>query len=248
MVDNLNQFENMYQEEELDPELQAALFEGRWGPVLGHPLVHQPCYSPVLNHMMNKTLRQKKALIADAEHKKDWNKLIWLHEKPYRLEALMVVRNLMEPEAYWPLLADVWCNVENHWQAKNIIPQLFRTNYRWQRYALIMTDEERHILEAYPSDTLTIYRGHQKVNAHGWSWTFSRERAEWFAKRYSLGRARFVTEGQVARTNVIAFFNQRNENEVVTIPRSVKKVSSHQIKAKALCEEGPSHQVEVHAP
>lgn len=214
---------DLFEPELLDPELAATLFTGEIGQILRHPLVHQVFYNPALNRICNRTLQQKKAAVIEASLVGDWGKYLALHEKPYRLQALWDIHENLTPEQYWPLLADIWVGIENQWQYKSLLPQLFRAKPK--RYEFIMTLEERTILESYPEDLLTIYRGHQVVNAQGWSWTFSPARAEWFAKRLAVGRPHGVTRGTVKRNSIIAFFDNRNEDEVVVNPRAVKPTS-----------------------
>lgn len=210
--------EYIWDPEPLDPELAAALCTGMMGPMIGHPLVHQPLYSPELNRMFNQSLRAKKEYVREALAGGDWSKYIWLHEKPYRLQAIWNIHQYLTPEEYWPLVAEVWMNVENHWQYKALLPRLFKAKPR--RYQLIMTDEERTILEGHQDNILTIYRGHQRKNSRGWSWTFSPSRAEWFAKRFSQDGKWTIAEAQIDRRLVIAFFNRRGENEIVVNPRT----------------------------
>jgi hypothetical protein len=64
------------------------------------------------------------------------------------------------------------------------------------------------------------------VNAHngftGISWTLDRERAEWFARRFSNEHwPGVVITGQVKRERIIALINDRQEREVVVFPRYV---------------------------
>lgn len=177
-----------------------------------------------MNHILNQQLRQKKEAITKAVDEHNFPKYIWLHEKPYRLQALWSIERLLTPDEYWPLFAEVWCNVENHWQNKDIIPRMVKAKPR--RYELIMTDEERDIL-AQCDDTLTVYRGYQLCNAKGWSWTFSPSKAEWFAKRFSLSNKWAVAQGQVLRGDVVAFFNRCGENEIVVNPKNVRPIRGY---------------------
>ena len=212
---------HIWDPEPLDLELEAALYTGKMGPMIGHPLVHQPMYTPSLNRMLNQGLRAKKEYLQQAAVAGNWSKYIWLHEKPYRLQVLWDIHRELTPQEYWPLVAQVWMNVENHWQYKNKLPKLFKA--KPCRYKLIMTDEERQILESHPNQILTIYRGHQKRNVAGWSWTFSPSKAEWFARRFTRQDKKWsVTEAQVDRSLVVAFFNRRGENEIVVNPKDVR--------------------------
>ena len=74
-------------EEPLDPELAEWLRESEsFGQVLKHPLVNQIIVIPGL---ANRTLRAKQEALAEAEDAEDWHAAVFLHERPYRCDALV---------------------------------------------------------------------------------------------------------------------------------------------------------------
>lgn len=78
-------------------------------------------------------------------------------------------------------------------------------------------------------DMVTIYRGVRVNNCKGLSWTTDKQRAEWFAKRFGIsGEKGYVFTGQIKKKDIIAFFDSRNEEEIVCDYRKVKDI---------LCEE-----------
>ncbi len=82
-----------------------------------------------------------------------------------------------------------------------------------------MGEEERVVYESLP-DPVVIYRGYlPRRNLRGYGWTLNRRCAEWFAVRLSdVGR---VAEGRVARQDVLAYFNERKEEEILVDPANV---------------------------
>ena len=90
-----------------------------------------------------------------------------------------------------------------------------------------MEQEERKALAALP-DRLTIYRGvHiKKGTLRGLSWTLDRERAEWFANRWAKRRP-YLVEAEVLKSDVRAYFLDRNEAEIIVLPN---RLVSHTVK------------------
>ena len=67
----------------------------------------------------------------------------------------------------------------------------------------------------------TVYRGiGTESRENGISWTLDKEKATWFARRFSEG---YVIQGTVEKKDILAFFNDRKEKEVISSPRNVKE-------------------------
>jgi hypothetical protein len=58
------------------------------------------------------------------------------------------------------------------------------------------------------------------------SWSTDKTKAEWFAYRFSSmdGRTPFLVEGQVQKTDILAYFTGRGESEVVALPEAVEDI------------------------
>jgi len=88
----------------------------------------------------------------------------------------------------------------------------------------LMDDAEFDFFKVLP-DRITVYRGSgNNVTAaraaRGMSWTLDRGKAEWFAQRDGDG---FCIKAEVPKRNVFAYFDGRNEQEVVIRYASVRK-------------------------
>ena len=98
---------------------------------------------------------------------------------------------------------------------------------RWFRSAdktILMQDSEYNTY-CNLSNSLTVYRGvTTDHNPNGMSWTRDKSKAEWFANRFGKG---YVLEGVVEKENVLAFFNRRNEEELVIPAKYVKNQLKH---------------------
>lgn len=196
--------------EPLHPDL-VPYFEadGALGAQVRHPLVYQvPLWS---NGSANAYYLQKKKDLEQALAEKNYSRVVYLHERPYRLQAFIQIQKYLSDEKYWSLLASVWTDTENAWQHLDEWRELFNSS-RPKRQRLMDRDE----VLAYDSlpDTVKVYRGCQKgINEDGISWTLKRDKAEWFATRFS--KDGLVLEKEIQKKDIIAVFTNRNEYEVI---------------------------------
>lgn len=196
--------------EPLHPDL-VPYFEadGALGAQVRHPLVYQvPLWS---NGSANAYYLQKKKDLGKALEEKNYNRVVYLHERPYRLQAFIQIAKYLSDEKYWSFLASIWTDTENAWQNLDEWRKLFNSS-RPKRQRLMDRDE----VLAYDSlpNTVKIYRGCQKgINEDGISWTLKRDKAEWFATRFSKDGV--VLEKEIQKKDIIAVFTNRNEFEVI---------------------------------
>lgn len=201
--------------EELLPELQAHL-QGR---VIHHPLVVTTASS---NAHANYLLLARRYDTEQAEQEGDWFKYVFIHERPYQLQAFMNAADRMDDESYWSILADVYTQSENLHRNQMTVRQLL-TAKRPKR-EMFMTEEDRKVFRGLP-ENLTIYRGFCFNNAKGWSWTLSKEKAEWFAHRFAKeggGVPRLAT-AKITKSDAIAYIDARGEREIICDPRSLEE-------------------------
>ena len=195
--------------EELIPQLQPYLEDGVLGKQIRHPLVYQvPLWS---NGSANRMFLQKKAEIKIALKEKAWNRFVFLHERPYRLNAFLEIQDQLKDTEYWRLLADTWIDTENAWQNRAKWRKLFDSERRFSNY--LMSETEDNAMRSLP-EKVTIYRGSSYHNEKGLSWTLSKEKAEFFAQRFSTRRGK-VYEQEVSKDQILALFFGRGESEVI---------------------------------
>ena len=208
-------FALMAKVEDLHPDLVPYVSETSFGRVLQHPLVYSV---PLLsNALANVQYADKVKRIADVKEESNWFIYVWLHERPYRLEALLEIADLMDDDDYWQLVADVWIDSENIWQNMDEWIDLLGSERPGREH--MMVDDAPQTLAAL-GQTFTIYRGClREVNEDGLSWTLDRERAEWFAHRFADMREdneeAVVIEAVVDSSAVVALLTSRSENEIV---------------------------------
>lgn len=200
--------------EELHPDLEPYAGEGVLGwPVLQHPLVYAvPLTS---NAYANWVYAEKRKAVAEALEERRLHLYIYLHERPYRIEAFRAIAHLMGDAEYWETLGNIWTDSENIWQNLEEWQEAL-TSERPCRTA-IMSPEDQAVLEALP-DTIHVYRGARTgFNEDGLSWTLSRDRAQWFALRgvREDDDEPVVIHGRVQKEDVVGYFSGRNEAEIV---------------------------------
>tara|TARA_R110000824_G_scaffold46170_4_gene132978 strand:- start:880 stop:1548 length:669 start_codon:yes stop_codon:yes gene_type:complete len=198
-------------DEALLPELQASVTDSPLGPGtwIAHPLVHG-----VLSFVSiaNELLRSKQEQLASALAAEDWHSYIWIHERPYRLEALLAIENRLSDESYWTLVEAVWIDSESPHINYDIWAELWTSDRpRPDGFARLPVQ----------GDIITVYRGttneDEAANEMGLSWSLSAEVAERFARRYGRLDKSVVIKAHVHRDDVLGYTNNRDEQEVITL-------------------------------
>lgn len=200
--------------EPLDKDLEAFVeFNNEMGmPIVRHPLVMW--IGPMMPGMINKQYRQKLEAVGEARKSKNWSSYIYLHERPYRLDAFMDVKDEMDDKDYWSLLSDIWVDSENIWQNKDLWKSALSSKRPGK--SNMMKKDELDELDSLP-DKIKIYRGYIKgKNQNGFSWTTDKAKATWFSGRLARGGEKpLVAEATVSKKDVVAYFTRRGESEVV---------------------------------
>lgn len=225
----LEEFDKLLRtKEELDPALVPYLCEdGPFGTSIKHPLVFSIVHAPAMNAFVNAQFRQKKELLWKARGKRDWHTYVWLHERPYRIDAFLRISWRLDGPRYWELLGRVWSDTENSWQNMDEWREAFTADREGRE---MMSDEDvRCVFDLSPErggllPMTRIYRGYRFDDAlQGYSWTLDKARARWFATRLRQDDhpSPKIVSGFVAREHVIAYMTGRDEQEIVTLPEHV---------------------------
>lgn len=204
----------------LHPDLEASIWESPSGFVfIKHPLVNT-IHSPGTNRVVNRQYEAKKAELARAADEGEWATWIWIHERPWRFEALLEVADKVDDEQFWHGVRDVWMDSENIREHEDEWDELLRTDRPGREH--MMDDEEREALAALP-DEITVYQGHTDERDDGWSWTTNRQTAEWFARRFASMEdgEPLLTTATVKKGDVTAYLLGRSEFEILTAPETV---------------------------
>jgi hypothetical protein len=162
-------------------------------------------------------LKAKKEEVDKAHDNKRWGDYLMWHERPWRLWAFKKIHMEMSPSDYWKELAGIWTDTENMWQFKKDWRNLLMANIPDRH--LMMNQAEQDKLESLPEKVI-IYRGFSaKGDREGFSYSLSRETAEWFGGRFTGDNEKHkVLQLTVPKSEIIAYLNGRNEQEIIWIP------------------------------
>ena len=233
--------ERTYSDEEIEEirdELEEYYDDAGGMGMIRHPLITYLGYDPDSREtvtMLGRWIAQKRRGIEQFTTEKNWSQVLMLHEKPWRMHALVEYAPQMDDAEYWQELGSVWCGIEDPRTYLGELPWLFNPEYRGtKKRHLMMTEEERVALQALP-DKLTIYRGCAEENRVGFSWSMDREQGNWFARRCGLGAwndsGPFLLIGECRKSDVIAHFTRRDEAEIVINPDDVRLTETFTIPA-----------------
>ena len=214
MSEQLNKMsEILSRKEDLHEDLVPYYENKGMFPVVRHPYVFSVPHSDNLNALVNLRYIENKKRIEKFFEDKNFASYIFNHERPYRLNALVDCIKLLEDKEYWELVADVWVDSENIWQNLNIWKRLL--TQRTESKDLFMDEDDKKSFDELP-DKFIVYRGYiEGQNKKGFSYTTDENKAKWFAKRY--GKNGKVTSRFVSKSEVFAFTNRRNENEIIIL-------------------------------
>ena len=191
---------------------------------LNHPFMHDNNGFHYREHtpdQVNEWFEKIKQRAADYRSAKDWMKYMVCHERPYRIEAFYAVQEEMTDREYWSTLGLIWTDSENIFQYRGFWMFALMSPRPEREY--IMSEEDRAVFNALPK-RFTVYRGCNHLNEDGFSWTLKREVAEWFIgynAKLDLERGKRVEAGVIERvvekSDCIAYFGERKEEEILTI-------------------------------
>lgn len=208
-----------HKKEPLVPEL-VPYVEMHPFPVLRHPLIYSVPYAEQMNAYLNACFHQKQKAVLDALAQGLHSRYVFLHERPYRLDALADIAYELSDVEYWELARDVYQDSGNVEELSDGWSEILTAD-RPGRNAF-MTAEEIELLEEMPQE-LSIWRG---ANARedlekGFSWSIQRKVAVWFAQRDSTQPA-ILAQGILQKEKVFAYLHTRNEFEIIAFPEDIQ--------------------------
>ncbi|MYZ46453.1 hypothetical protein [Propylenella binzhouense] len=162
----------------------------------------------------------------------------------------------LHPVGYWPSVADLWQHEEGLHRSTEDWLDLWRAEHPDR--GSCMSPEDRAVYDQLP-EVVKVWRGVSCADdddpeafiLNGLSWTLSREKAEWFARRWSrfgilqdretpTGEIRNVrvtrailAATEVHKSVVLAYFNGRDEAECVLDPVFIEEIEIIEIPVEA---------------
>ncbi|MDB5518718.1 MAG: hypothetical protein JWQ17_5476 [Tardiphaga sp.] len=220
-------------DEELDEELWDYVEDG----MIKHPLLYMSLGGKSGVARCNSFFQEKADATYRARRSRDWEKLLFLHERPHRLASFDEIQSELEDSLYWQLLARLWIDSENIFENRAAWAELWQA--RRDSKCCAMEVEEQEAFKKLPHQ-LVLYRGvgADDEGLDGLSWTLSREKAIWFANRRK-GAPRLVT-ASVKKGGIHAYFDRRDEREVVVGSPNILSINViAQSKARAEASKNP---------
>lgn len=153
-------------------------------------------------------------------------KMLMLTGHEHRMGLMLDVADQFESGvAYWKAMRQTWETSELLGPHDPQLQELMAKHLDCR--PAFMTQAERRELGKMP-EMLTIYRGASNLNPVGWSWTLDESKAEWFARRWPVGKEAFVLNAYCFKVDVIGLLLGRDESEIVIRPWEVR--GAHRIK------------------
>jgi len=133
-----------------------------------------------------------------------------LNDKDRMVELFFEERNRLSDPVFWEMVRSAWI-ANGKMGNLAMFKQLFQSKRPFKRF--LMTIEEETFFNGLP-DPVTAYRAQASVGDCGISWTLNRE----FVERYAINTGRqFIVERMFPKNRIIAYFNRRNEQEVIIL-------------------------------
>lgn len=155
--------------------------------------------------------------------------ITWLINAPYRPLFFKLINQSLSDKDFAELLNSIWVGTENPNQDPNVSISTWIKYFKKANKNLLMSEDELNIYNSI-NDDIIIYRGVGKDREpYGLSWTKNYETAEWFAKRWENKDA-YIFKTVCNKKDILAYFNSRNEDELVVNVKKLNKDNFERIK------------------
>tara|TARA_R110000765_G_scaffold215100_1_gene319955 strand:+ start:1173 stop:1919 length:747 start_codon:yes stop_codon:yes gene_type:complete len=170
----------------------------------------------------------KQGQLDEAIEQENWDKVFMLIEKPFRLNWLEENIDLIEDnKKYYDFLKDAYMLTEFPMSSFTFYSDLLELFYAKDYPKLMMNKDELKLLNSLPNE-VKIWRGVKvddvlDIENIGLSFTLNKDKAIWFAKRFSQEGVSQPTliEAVVKKKFILSIFLDRNEDEVIVNPEDV---------------------------
>lgn len=144
--------------------------------------------------------------------------------KPYYFAFIKSARHHMDDFTFGDVLHTAWISME--FPNNDIFLSTCEVSLMMRMVgnrSYLMGEENLNYLKYRIPDEVTVYRGvrTERDQSERLSWTLSEEVARKFARSFSRGGG-FVYKGTIKKEDIIAYFDDRNEKEVVGFPENIE--------------------------
>jgi len=127
-------------------------------------------------------------------------------------DKLFYLQNILSEQEYINVVKDWYTQTEIVYQDLQLWIDTFKSI---KNTKLLMDYDELNYFNNLP-EKIVIYRG--GVSKRGISWTLDKDIAEWFANRFkAINKGGQLFEKKVFKNDCIAYFNGREEEEIIYI-------------------------------
>ena len=206
-------------------DLDIGMIDGLSPIRVSHPFIEEGVSFNLKTGEVSNLIEDEKALKKEKELRLKRIKnmspmqIAFCVSKPYRMLYLSLAFPYLTKKERSEIMHEVWISVENINNNVNVSQMETLKMLRNCNKKYLMGQENYEAYENLP-DTFVVYRGLQEnAQEDGLSWTLSKDVAEWFASRFENNGE--IIEKTVHKAEVIAYFNDREEEEIIL---DIKKV------------------------
>ena len=208
--------------------------ETEYSPIIiSHPLLISGYMTDPETDEWNNLLQNREALRKWQKNMEDtiqncsnFSAIMTLINKPYKLAFIKSAYYDISINTLSEIWGDTWPALERITNNEVFTEGQMVSIFKRCVPAILMSEDDLRVFESLPSK-ITVYRGIQDIaeNLKGMSWTLSIEKAKWFSERWSKGgKSGGVYKVTVDKANVLAYFGNRGEQEIVVDPRCLKDI------------------------
>lgn len=181
--------------------------------VLQDNLEPRTLFDAALKEACERADRYEALISKDTITHEEIKECLYCVEKHFHQELLLVLlkkfAHCVSEEDHWSLIADCW--IRQEFNCSGDKRDTWRKVFNLRKSIPCLTEEL--------PDTFTAYRA---GSADGFSWTLSKEKAEWFQERFSAHYEVEIHERVFKREDALFYTNEREEEEVIIKADSLK--------------------------
>ncbi|MDE5539353.1 MAG: hypothetical protein K2J20_02580 [Bacilli bacterium] len=199
-------------------------FNEEFGFIVHHPFISNPVYLDENKQLKKIETQEDEDYIRNdlrniIDKMKDYLSFIPLVNKPYLPLFFKYTNEYVSDKDFAEFLKTMWIYVEFPNNDANVSKSDWLKYFKRVDKNLIMSKEELEVYNNLPNE-VEIYRGVGSHNNYkALSWTLDYEKAKWFSTRFSKGK---VYKGTIDKKYIFAYFNDRDESEVVVDYTKIK--------------------------
>ncbi len=168
--------------------------------------------------------RARQIIVEKIDEAENITQLLMMINQTYYSAFLKYTYEYMSAEDLAETLGTVWLMTEFPNYDVNLKKTEFLKLFTMADKKKLM-DTEDYAFYARLPETVTVYRGTKYENYKALSWTLNKKQAVWFSERFlSENEKGQVYQAEINKNDIFAYFNDRNEKEIVLDYRKLKNL------------------------